>query len=711
MDIENIKSIYNLPLLELISRANAVLRKFHGNTIVQCCQVYNIKEGGCSEDCSYCAQSSRYTTHVTPKAMLNVKEVLEQALDSKKAGVTRICLSAAWREARQSGAFDRVLAMVEGIKSLGLEVCCTLGMLEQEHIEKLKTAGAYAINHNIDTSEEYYPKVVTTRNFQDRLETIAKVGASGISVCCGGIIGMGESVEDRLSMLQTLTSMDPLPESVPINMLVPISGTPFEHKAKVTSWEFVRMIATTRIVMPKAMVRLSGGRGGLTISQQALCFLAGANSIHVGPRLLTTPNPEHNVDQEMFKILGLTPQEAYAKQPFSTPSEHVETYMKKALAKRADEGILRGLKNCNDLNDLIDLTSNDYLGFARSKDLFESITEKFYDLVQEGQIRPHVGTTGSRLLTGNSLYAESLEQNIAKYHSAEAGLLFNSGYVANTGLLSAVITKEDTIIVDTQVHASTWEGAKLSGARQLLFRHNDVEHLDTQLKKCSGRIYVCVEALYSMSGDIAPLEQIYQICDRYGANLIVDEAHSTGILGERGRGLVSALGLEQKVFARIHTFGKALGIHGAIVLGSQTLKEYLVNFSRPFMYTTAFPLHTLLSIECAYDKLKKASKEYRQLQTVISTFKEQIEAYSLPISVNSTPIQTIKVAGSTRAKQLSHYLAKKGLDVRAILSPTVRKGEESLRVCLHAFNTKKDVEKLAIALAEEPHLLLSQKII
>ncbi|MDP1835234.1 MAG: biotin synthase BioB [Chlamydiales bacterium] len=700
MDIESIRAIHNMPLLDLVVRANAVLREHHTNGVVQCCQIFNVKTGGCSEDCSYCAQSSRYTTHVTPKPLMRVADVLEQAKESKAAGVTRICLSAAWREAKQSGALDKILEMVKGIKALGIEPCCTLGMLEDEHIAELKEAGVYAVNHNIDTSEEYYPKVITTRTFGDRLDTVARVREAGISVCCGGIIGMGESLDDRLSMLRTLASMDPQPESVPINLLVPIPGTPFGDKASATSWELLRMIATARILMPKAMVRLSGGRMKLSISQQALCFLAGANSIHVGPKLLTTPNFEHHIDQDMFKILGLTPQEAYTKttKPAYVPPVGIEEHMQEALAKRQQEGTLRRLRITEEL---IDLTSNDYLGFARSPQLLHSIDHEFKTLIQDGSIRPHVGATGSRLLTGNSHYAEALEQHIADFHGAEAGILFNSGYTANIGLLSAIMNKEDTVVLDTQVHASTWEGTKVSGARQLLFKHNDVSHLESQLKKATGRIFVCVEALYSMTGDIAPLEAICDVCEKFGAHLIVDEAHSTGLFGKGGRGIVSAHGLEKRIFARIHTFGKALGTHGAIVLGSHTLRSYQINFSRPFIYSTAFPLHTLVSIRCAYDLMEKSDEARQKLQTLIHAFKSRVAASSLPISVGPTPIQSIKISGVENVRLLSRTLAECGLDVRPIMNPTVRRGEECLRVCLHAFNSVAHLDQLIEVLSRE----------
>ncbi|TXI38048.1 MAG: biotin synthase BioB [Nitrosomonas sp.] len=698
--LEEIRSIHNMPLLQLILRASQVHREHHTEGEVQCAQIVNVKVGGCEEDCGYCGQSSRYTTHVTPQAMLSVEDVLKDAIEAKNQGVSRVCLSAAWRGVRNGKAFDTVLEMVKKVKELGVEVCCTLGLLQDEHIARLKEAGIYSINHNLDTSEAYYPQIISTRTYADRLDTIERVRKAGISVCSGGIIGMGESLDDRLSMLQTLAALNPHPDSLPINVLVPIEGTPAAQSAQPTAWELIRMVATARIMMPKAMVRLSGGRIKLSLTQQALCFLAGANSIHTGSQLLVTPNPGHNIDQDMFRTLGLTPQPPYKKEQEVQKAvipDTIDQHMTQALAKRHEQGTHRKLIVAENR---VDLTSNDYLGFARSRQLLNNINNEFDSLVKAGGIRPYVGATGSRLLTGNNHYVEALEKELARFHDAEAGLLFNSGYTANLGLLSAVIGPEDSIILDTQVHASTWEGAKLSQARQLLFRHNDVEHLRTQLAKATGRIFVCVESLYSMSGDIAPLEAICDVCEEFGANIIVDEAHATGIYGENGRGIVYAHKLQKRIFARLHTFSKSLGTHGAIILGSATLRDYLINFSRPLIYTTAFPLHTLVSIHCAYDMMHEAYQERQTLHALIMAFKAKIQATQLPVKTTDTPIQTIQIAGVDNVKAISAKLAQEGLDVRAILSPTVRRNEECLRICLHSFNQVNEIDRLVNILSE-----------
>ncbi|MCZ6693238.1 MAG: biotin synthase BioB [Bacteroidetes bacterium] len=309
--IKQVEEIYNIPLLELIYQAASVHREYNDPQEVQVCTLLSVKTGGCPEDCVYCPQAARYHTDIDVHKLLPVEEVLESALKAKESGSTRFCMGAAWREVRDNSDFDQVLEMVKGVNKIGLEVCCTLGMLTEDQAQKLKKAGLYAYNHNIDTSQEYYDQIITTRKFEDRLDTLNHVREANISVCSGGIIGMGESVKDRIGMLHTLCTLPEHPESVPVNALVPVEGTPLEEQEKVSVWEMVRMIATARILMPKAMVRLSAGRVRMTVEEQALCFLAGANSIFAGDKLLTTPNPEVASDQEMFQTLNLKPRDAF----------------------------------------------------------------------------------------------------------------------------------------------------------------------------------------------------------------------------------------------------------------------------------------------------------------------------------------------------------------------------------------------------------------
>jgi biotin synthase len=308
---EEIADIFNSSILDLIFRGANVHRQFHDPQEVQVCTLLSVKTGGCPEDCAYCPQAARYHTDVKVHKLLEVEEVLTKAHEAKNAGSTRFCMGAAWREVRDNRDFDRVIDMVKGVNSMGMEVCCTLGMLTPEQAVKLKEAGLYAYNHNLDTSEEFYSDIITTRNYADRLDTLENVRQAKISVCSGGIIGIG--------MLHTLATLPEHPESVPVNALVPVEGTPLEDQEKVSIWEMVRMIATARIIMPKAMVRLSAGRVRMNLEEQALCFLAGANSIFAGDKLLTTPNPRAVQDKEMFQLLQLKPRKAFRDKALKSP--------------------------------------------------------------------------------------------------------------------------------------------------------------------------------------------------------------------------------------------------------------------------------------------------------------------------------------------------------------------------------------------------------
>ncbi len=308
---EEITEIYNTPVMDLVYRAATVHRAYHDPNEVQVCTLLSVKTGGCPEDCAYCPQAARYHTDVKVEKLMDVDVVLDSAKQAKENGSTRFCMGAAWREVRDNRDFDKVLDMVKGVNGMGMEVCCTLGMLTEEQAEKLKNAGLYAYNHNLDTSEEHYEEVISTRSYDDRLDTLNNVRKAKISVCSGGIIGMGESHNDRVGMLHTLATLEEHPESVPVNALVPVEGTPLEDQPRVSIWEMIRMIATARIIMPNAMVRLSAGRVRMNIEEQALCFLAGANSIFAGDKLLTTPNPEEDMDKQMFQTLNLKPRASF----------------------------------------------------------------------------------------------------------------------------------------------------------------------------------------------------------------------------------------------------------------------------------------------------------------------------------------------------------------------------------------------------------------
>lgn len=311
--LEDLQQLHATPLMDLLFRAATMHREYHDPNEVQVSSLVSIKTGGCPEDCGYCPQAARYHTDIEENALMSVEQVRTAAERAKGLGSSRLCMGAAWRNVRDDAEFDRVLELVRTVNGLDMEVCATLGMLTPNQAERLAAAGLYAYNHNLDSSEDYYKEVISTRGYQDRLDTIGNARKAGLTVCSGGIIGMGETVTDRLKLLLTLASLDPVPESVPINALVAVEGTPLEEQRPVDIFEMVRMIAVTRIVLPTTTVRLSAGRTEMSPEGQALCFLAGAGSIFAGDKLLTTPNPEAFADMELFSALGLRPTAAYAK--------------------------------------------------------------------------------------------------------------------------------------------------------------------------------------------------------------------------------------------------------------------------------------------------------------------------------------------------------------------------------------------------------------
>ncbi|RYE29879.1 MAG: 8-amino-7-oxononanoate synthase [Sphingobacteriaceae bacterium] len=368
-----------------------------------------------------------------------------------------------------------------------------------------------------------------------------------------------------------------------------------------------------------------------------------------------------------------------------------EKFIRQKLEQRKLDGNFRVLKT---VSGLVDFCSNDYLGFARSeklKTLVETELAKYPDYKN--------GSGGSRLLSGNTVFAEELEQQLTAYHQAEAGLIFNSGYDANLGLFASLPQRGDTIIMDELIHACLIDGARLSLASRFSFKHNDLDDLEKKLKNAKGICYVAVESVYSMDGDEAPLQKILKLTTKYNANLIVDEAHATGVFGY---GLVQKLNLQNQVFARTITFGKALGSHGALILGSKDLRNYLINFARSFIYTTAPGFHQLLTVKMAYQLLQNSDYEQVKIKNLISLFKKEIQKQHInKLILSNSAIQSILVPGNLEAKLMANQLQEKGFDVRAILSPTVAAGKERLRICLHTFNTEEEVLNLSLAISNQ----------
>lgn len=359
-------------------------------------------------------------------------------------------------------------------------------------------------------------------------------------------------------------------------------------------------------------------------------------------------------------------------------------YLEEKLLKRKRQGNLRRLQI---VPPLLDFSSNDYLGLAGSSLLVSMIEE---EVAREAKGRSPFGSTGSRLLTGNSAYAQELENRLALFHGFEAGLLFNCGYMANLGLLSATMNHEDTVYFDACIHASSHDGIRLSRAKAFPFRHNDMVHLEKrlQLSSSTGNRWICIESIYSMDGSKTPLTEVCLLAKKYDAKVIVDEAHAVGVCGPVGQGLIQNQQSFPEVFAKIVTFGKALGIHGAIVLGNHMLKQALINFSNPYIYTTALPLHALAAIKCAYALFPKLQNERKHLDHLIRIFRKNSPQAS------ETHIQSFPIKGNEEAKQIVKWLWLKGYDVRAILSPTVQRGHEILRMSLHAFNQERHLIEL-----------------
>lgn len=372
----------------------------------------------------------------------------------------------------------------------------------------------------------------------------------------------------------------------------------------------------------------------------------------------------------------------------------IPNHISNALLKRKGAGNLRILPKSSSL---IDFSSNDYLGLANNPLLTQSISDRFSNTTF-GQKN---GSTGSRLISGNYSYYQELEVGLANIFQTEAVLLFNSGYAANLGVLSAIPQKGDTVLYDELSHACIKDGIRLSFADRFSFKHNDLEDLEKKIIKAKGEIYVVVESIYSMDGDEAPLKDLVNMCNKHNAHIIVDEAHSTGIVGANGSGLVSSLGLGDQVFIRIHTFGKAMGIHGACVAASTVVKEFLVNFSRPFIYTTGMPLHELISIQCAFEFLKNNIQLQDILATKISLFRNELRKVGLiDRSIDSkSAIQALLYQGNSNVREVAGKLQEKGFNVKPILSPTVKVGQERLRICLHSFNADADIENLTKEIA------------
>jgi 8-amino-7-oxononanoate synthase len=375
-----------------------------------------------------------------------------------------------------------------------------------------------------------------------------------------------------------------------------------------------------------------------------------------------------------------------------------EKRMAEKLEERGNENSLRKLISPD--SSFIDFCSNDYLGLARSENLLRLVEEEWRKLKSQ-KTTQLLGSGGSRLLAGNSSYAENLENELAQFYKGESGLFFNSGYAANAGIFSSIPKRGDTILFDELIHASVRDGIKMSQAKSWSFHHNDLSHLEELLKKAEGTIFVAAEAIYSMDGDECLLEEMVLLCEKYGAAFILDEAHSNGIYGENGEGLAVQKNMHERIFARLFTFGKAAGCHGAIVVGSEVMKNYLINFSRPFIYTTALPVHDLAVIKCAVNHFSGQKDLRKQLFSFVNYFRKKVGEYSsIQLLPSESAIQGILIGGNDKTRSVAAKCRENKMDVRAILSPTVPEGKERLRIIIHTFNHPLEMDELIKLIAE-----------
>ncbi|MGH9414726.1 MAG: biotin synthase BioB [Terriglobales bacterium] len=678
--VEDVSGVYHQPLLELIEQAHEVHRQHQRHHSVQMCHLLSIKTGGCPEDCSYCPQSARYHTEVEAGKLLDLETVMQAAEQAREGGSSRFCMGAAWRQVKDGSDFERVLDMVRGVAGLGLEVCCTLGMLNPDQAQKLADAGLTAYNHNLDTSPEFYGNIITTRTYEDRLRTLENVRSAGISVCCGGILGLGEADGDRVRLLATLANMNPPPESVPVNALVAVEGTPLAENKPVDCFDLVRAIATARILMPDSRVRLSAGRLSLSDEAQALCFYAGANSIFVGEKLLTTPNPDFDHDHTLLARLGLEPEKPSAASVSETAAASLEQHWSAALEQRERTQRRRRLRQSTGE----DFCSNDYLGLSQHPGIRAVMVEAL-----DGGIE--LGSTSSRLVRGNHAAIVELEAEFAAWQNREAALLYSSGYAAGLGVISALVGRGDIVFSDESNHASLIEGIRASAARRVLVPHADVEALEERLRRYPAvgqqRRWVIVESVYSMDGDYAPLEAIAALCAAHNAALIVDEAHALGMYGPEGAGRVAAGGelVQAMAAAVLHPCGKAMGASGAVVTGSRRLIEHLVNHSRSFIYSTAPTPLLAVQLAAAVNVVRREPQRRQQVIERAQQIRTELTAAGIAAAgAPSSPIIPVICGSDEAALRLEAALAAEGLDVRAIRPPTVPEGTARLRITAHA---------------------------
>ncbi|STC87965.1 biotin synthetase [Escherichia coli] len=714
--LSQVTELFEKPLLDLLFEAQQVHRQHFDPRQVQVSTLLSIKTGACPEDCKYCPQSSRYKTGLEAERLMEVEQVLESARKAKAAGSTRFCMGAAWKNPHERD-MPYLEQMVQGVKAMGLEACMTLGTLSESQAQRLANAGLDYYNHNLDTSPEFYGNIITTRTYQERLDTLEKVREAGIKVCSGGIVGLGETVKDRAGLLLQLANLPTPPESVPINMLVKVKGTPLADNDDVDAFDFIRTIAVARIMMPTSYVRLSAGREQMNEQTQAMCFMAGANSIFYGCKLLTTPNPEEDKDLQLFRKLGLNPQQTAVlagdneqqqrlEQALMTPDTD-EYYNAAALwiwqekidaaldARRVADALRRRYPvaqgagrwlvadDCQYLN----FSSNDYLGLSHHPQIIRAW--------QQGAEQFGVGSGGSGHVSGYSVAHQVLEEELAEWLGYSRALLFISGFAANQAVIAAMMAKEDRIVADRLSHASLLEAASLSPSPLRRFAHNDVTHLARLLASpCPGQQLVVTEGVFSMDGDSAPLEEIQQVTQQHDGWLMVDDAHGTGVIGEQGRGSCWLQKVKPELL--VVTFGKGFGVSGAAVLCSNTVADYLLQFARHLIYSTSMPPAQAQALRASLAVIRSDEGDARRekLAALITRFRAGVQDLPFTLADSWSAIQPLIVGDNSRALQLAEKLRQQGCWVTAIRPPTVPAGTARLRLTLTAAHEMQDIDRL-----------------
>lgn len=715
--LSQVTELFEKPLLDLLFEAQQVHRQHFDPRQVQVSTLLSIKTGACPEDCKYCPQSSRYKTGLEAERLMEVEQVLESARKAKAAGSTRFCMGAAWKNPHERD-MPYLEQMVQGVKAMGLEACMTLGTLSESQAQRLANAGLDYYNHNLDTSPEFYGNIITTRTYQERLDTLEKVRDAGIKVCSGGIVGLGETVKDRAGLLLQLANLPTPPESVPINMLVKVKGTPLADNDDVDAFDFIRTIAVARIMMPTSYVRLSAGREQMNEQTQAMCFMAGRKlRFSTVSKLLTTPNPEEDKDLQLFRKLGLNPQQTAVlagdneqqqrlEQALTDPGHRrilqrgsIMSWQEKinaALDARRTADALRrrypvaqgaGRWLVADDRQYLNFSSNDYLGLSHHPQIIRAW--------QQGAEQFGIGSGGSGHVSGYSVVHQALEEELAEWLGYSRALLFISGFAANQAVIAAMMAKEDRIAADRLSHASLLEAASLSPSQLRRFAHNDVTHLARLLASpCPGQQMVVTEGVFSMDGDSAPLAEIQQVTQQHNGWLMVDDAHGTGVIGEQGRGSCWLQKVKPELL--VVTFGKGFGVSGAAVLCSSTVADYLLQFARHLIYSTSMPPAQAQALRASLAVIRSDEGDARRekLAALITRFRAGVQDLPFTLADSCSAIQPLIVGDNSRALQLAEKLRQQGCWVTAIRPPTVPAGTARLRLTLTAAHEMQDIDRL-----------------